>query len=379
MARRALLVTLSESDRRELERWANAHRTPQQVVQRCRILVAAAKGQRDKDIAESMGINVKTVALWRKRFSREGPDSLWEVAAGRGRKPQFTADKVEDIINATLQTKPKGATHWSCRTMAEKQGVSKATINRIWQSHGLKPHRIKGFKLSRDPRFLEKLTDVVGLYLNPPEKALVLCVDEKSQIQALDRTQPGLPLKKGRCGTMTHDYKRNGTTTLFAALELAQGKVIGQCYARHRHQEFLKFLKRLDAEFPTEMKLHLVMDNYGTHKHPKVRGWLQRHPRFVPHFIPTSSSWLNLIERWFGELTGKRIRRGVFVSVPDLVAAIEDYLAVWNTNPKPLVWTATVASIVEKLDGCKQTLEKIKPGCTLPRSRKTRRNNSSRL
>ena len=379
MARRALLVTLSESDRRELERWANAHRTPQQVVQRCRILVAAAKGQRDKDIAESMGINVKTVALWRKRFSREGPDSLWEVAAGRGRKPQFTADKVEDIINATLQTKPKGATHWSCRTMAEKQGVSKATINRIWQSHGLKPHRIKGFKLSRDPRFLEKLTDVVGLYLNPPEKALVLCVDEKSQIQALDRTQPGLPLKKGRCGTMTHDYKRNGTTTLFAALELAQGKVIGQCYARHRHQEFLKFLKRLDAEFPPEMKLHLVMDNYGTHKHPKVRGWLQRHPRFVPHFIPTSSSWLNLIERWFGELTGKRIRRGVFVSVPDLVAAIEDYLAVWNTNPKPLVWTATVASIVEKLDGCKQTLEKIKPGCTLPRSRKTRKNTSSRL
>ncbi len=189
--------------------------------------------------------------------------------------------------------------------MAEKQGVSKATINRIWQSHGLQPHRIKGFKVSRDPRFLEKLTDVVGLYLNPPEKALVLCVDEKSQIQALDRTQPGLPLKKGRCGTMTHDYKRNGTTTLFAALELAQGKVIGQCYARHRHQEFLKFLKRLDAEFPVEIKLHLVMDNYGTHKHPKVRSWLQRHPRFVPHFIPTSSSWLNLIERWFGELTGK--------------------------------------------------------------------------
>ena len=379
MARRALLVTLSESDRRELERWVSAHRTPQQVAQRCRILLAAAKGQQDKDIAESMEINVKTVALWRKRFSREGPDSLWEVAAGRGRKPQLTTDKVEDIVNATLQTKPKGATHWSCRTMAEKQGVSKATVNRIWQSHGLQPHRIKGFKVSRDPRFLEKLTDVVGLYLNPPEKALVLCVDEKSQIQALDRTQPGLPLKKGRCGTMTHDYKRNGTTTLFAALELAQGKVIGQCYARHRHQEFLKFLKHLDAEFPTEIKLHLVMDNYGTHKHPKVRSWLQRHPRFVSHFIPTSSSWLNLIERWFGELTGKRIRRGVFVSVADLVAAIEDYLAVWNTNPKPLVWTATVASIVEKLSHCKQTLEKIKPGCTLPRSRKRRKNNSSCL
>jgi transposase len=263
--------------------------------------------------------------------------------------------------------------------MAEEQGISKATINRIWQSHGLKPHRTKGFKLSRDPKFLEKLTDVVGLYLNPPEKALVLCVDEKSQIQALDRTQPGLPLKKGRCGTMTHDYKRNGTTTLFAALELAQGKVIGQCYARHRHQEFLKFLKRLDAEFPIEMKLHMVLDNYGTHKHPKVKGWLQRHPCFVLHFIPTSSSWLNLIERWFGELTGKRIRRGIFVSVPALIAAIDEYLMAWNENPKPLVWTATVESIVEKLARCKQTLEKIQPGCMAYRARKARKNNSGRL
>jgi hypothetical protein len=257
--------------------------------------------------------------------------------------------------------------------MAEKHGVSKATINRIWQSHGLQPHRTKSFKLSRDSKFLEKLTDVVGLYLNPPEKALVVCVDEKSQIQALDRTQPGLPLKKGRCGTMTHDYKRHGTTTLFAALEVAQGKVIGQCFARHRHQEFLKFLKRLDTEFSMEMKLHLVMDNYGTHKHPRVQAWLQRHPRFVPHFIPTSSSWLNLIERWFGELTGKRIRRGTFISVDDLVAAIEEYLAAWNTNPKPFVWTATVESIVDKLARCKQTLEKIQPGCTLPRSRKRKK------
>jgi len=379
MPRHAIPVTLSETDRQELERWVNAHRTPQQVAQRCRIVLAAARGQQDKDIAESMQINAKTGALWRQRFLSEGPDCLWEVAVGRGRKPQFTPDKIEGIINATLQTTPAGATHWSCRTMAEKQGVSKATINRIWQSHNLQPHRTDRFKLSRDPRFLDKLTDVVGLYLNPPEKALVLCVDEKSQIQALDRTQPGLPLKKGRCGTMTHDYKRNGTTTLFAALELAQGKVIGQCYARHRHQEFLKFLKRLDAEFPVEMKLHLVMDNYGTHKHPKVRGWLQRHPRFVPHFIPTSSSWLNLIERWFGELTGKRIRRGAFVSVADLIAAIEDYTTAWNANPKPFLWTATVESIIEKLTRCRQTLEKIKPGCTLPRSRKTRRNNSSRL
>lgn len=373
-------VTLSGSDRRELEKWVNAHRTPQQVAQRCRIVLAAANGEKDQDIAHAMKINFKTVALWRQRFLHEGPDCLWEVAPGRGRKPRLTADKIEEVIDATLQTLPKGATQWSCRTMAEQQGLSKATINRIWQSHGLQPHRVKGFKLSRDPHFLEKLTDVVGLYLNPPEKALVLCVDEKSQIQALDRTQPGLPLKKGRCGTMTHDYKRNGTTCLFAALNVLEGNVIGQCYARHRHQEFLKFLKRLDAEFPADINLHLVMDNYGTHKHPTVQGWLTRHPRFVTHFIPTSSSWLNLIERWFGELTGKRIRRGAFVSVTDLIAAIEDYLATWNENPKPFVWTATVESILEKLSRCKQTLEKIQPGCTTRKwSRKRGKNNSSRL
>jgi len=370
MPKHAIEVTIKESDRQELERWVSAHRTPQQVAQRCRVILAAAKGQQDKEIAQSMEINPKTVALWRQRFFKEGPDCLWEVAAGRGRKPQFSADKIEEIIHATLQSRPAGATQWSCRTMAEQQGVSKATISRIWQSHGLKPHRTKAFKLSRDPKFLEKLTDVVGLYLNPPDKALVLCVDEKSQIQALDRTQPGLPLKKGRCGTMTHDYKRHGTTTLFAAIEVAQGKVVGQCFARHRHQEFLKFLKRLDAEFPIEMKLHLVMDNYGTHKHPRVQSWLQRHPRFVPHFVPTSSSWLNLVERWFGELTGKRIRRGVFVSVDALVAAIEEYLVAWNTKPKPFIWTATVESIIEKIARCKQTLERIQPGCTLPRTRK---------
>ena len=379
MSRHAIQVVLSETDSHELKRWVGAHRTPQQVAQRCRIILAAAAGGRDKDIAMSMQINYKTVALWRQRFCSEGPDCLWEVATGRGRKPRFTAEKIEEVVNATLQTKPAGATHWSCRTMAEEQGISKSTINLIWQSHGLKPHRTKQFKLSRDPKFLEKLTDVVGLYLNPPEKAIVLCVDEKSQIQALDRTQPGLPLKKGRCGTMTHDYKRNGTTTLFAALELAEGKVIGQCYARHRHQEFLKFLKRLDSEFPVQIKLHVVMDNYGTHKHPKVQSWFQRHPRFVPHFIPTSSSWLNLVERWFGELTGKSIRRGAFISVDDLIASIDEYLGAWNTNPKPFIWTATVESIVEKLSRCKQTLEKIQPGCTLPRSRKTSKNNTSRL
>jgi len=378
MPKHAIAVTITEPDRQELEHWVSAHRTPQQVAQRCRIILEAAKGQKDKEIAQSMEVNRKTVALWRQRFFKEGPDCLWEVAPGRGRKPQLSADKVEGIINTTLRSRPAGATHWSCRTMAEQQGVSKATVSRIWQSHGLKPHRTKAFKLSRDPKFLEKLTDVVGLYLNPPDKALILCVDEKSQIQALDRTQPGLPLKKGRCGTMTHDYKRHGTTTLFAALEVAQGKVIGQCFARHRHQEFLKFLKRLDSEFPAEVRLHMVMDNYGTHKHPKVQDWLQRHPRFIPHFVPTSSSWLNLVERWFGELTGKRIRRGVFVSVDDLISAIEEFLAAWNANPKPFVWTATVESIIEKLARCKQTLERIQPGCTVPRTR-MRKNKSSCL
>lgn len=365
-------IALESPERLELERWVTAHGTPQQVTQRCRIILAAAAGRQDKQIAEDLQINFKSAALWRARFLKEGTDCLWEVAAGRGRKATYPLDKVAAIIEATLQTKPAGATHWSCRSMAKAHEVSKATVNRIWQSHQLKPHRTKGFKLSRDPRFLEKLTDVVGLYLNPPAKALVLCVDEKSQIQALDRTQPGLPLKRGRCGTMTHDYKRNGTTTLFAALEVAQGKVVGQCYARHRHQEFVKFLQRLDEEFPIDLKLHVVMDNYGTHKHPRVQNWLKRHPRFIPHFIPTSSSWLNLVERWFGELTGKRIRRGVFVSVDDLKTAIEEFLAAWNEDPKPLVWTATVASIVEKLNCCKQTLETIKPGCTQPRIRKNK-------
>jgi transposase len=365
-------IRLEGSDRLELQRWVVAHTTPQQVTQRCRIILAAADGRADKDIAEDLEINFKTVALWRSRFRNEGSDCLWEVASGRGRKPTHSEEKVAAIIKSTLESRPTDATHWSCRSMAKEQGVSRATINRIWQSHQIKPHRTKGFKLSRDPHFLEKLTDVVGLYLNPPDKAVVLCVDEKSQIQALDRTQPGLPLKKGRCGTMTHDYKRNGTTTLFAALEVAQGKVVGQCYARHRHQEFLKFLKQLDQEFPEDVALHVVMDNYGTHKHPRIQNWFKRHPRFVAHFIPTSSSWLNLVERWFGEITRKRIRRGVFVSVEALENAIEEFLTAWNSDPKPFVWTATVESIVEKLSRCKQTLERIKPGCTRARMRKSK-------
>jgi transposase len=254
--------------------------------------------------------------------------------------------------------------------MAASQGISKSTVSNLWRSHNLKPHQTKTFKLSRDPKFLEKLTDVVGLYLNPPDKAIVLCVDEKSQIQALNRTQPGLPLKKGRCGTMTHDYKRNGTTTLFAALDLLEGKVIGDFHKRHRHQEFLKFMRHINREFPGKKTLHVVMDNYGTHSHAVVKAWLAKHPRFVIHYVPTSCSWLNLIERWFAELTNKRIRRDSFFSVEELIAAINEFLAAWNDNPKPFVWTATVDSIVTKLARCRQTLEQIQPGCTAPKTRK---------
>jgi transposase len=347
---------LKDAEEAELQRWLSAFGTPQQVALRSRIVLASADGESDSAIADRLETNRKTVALWRTRFAQEGLETLWEVAPGRGRKPTYDAAKIQDIVDTTLQRKPQGATHWSCRSLAAQVGVSKSTVNTVWQSHQLKPHRVKTFKLSRDPRFLEKLTDVVGLYLNPPQQAIVLCVDEKSQIQALDRTQPGLPLKKGRCGTMTHDYKRNGTTTLFAALEVAQGKVIGQCYERHRHQEFLKFIRRLDQEFPGDVPLHLVMDNYGTHTHAKVRRWLKRHPRFVLHFVPTSSSWLNLVERWFSELSSKRIRRGVFLSVEDLVKAIHEFLKTWNEQPKPFVWTATVELIAEKLSRCRRTL-----------------------
>jgi transposase len=366
-------LALSADQLEQLEQWLAAHGTPQQVAVRCRIVLAAAQGGSDLSIAAGLDVNRHTVTLWRKRFAEQGLECLWQIAAGRGRKPIFGIEQIKAVVDATLQTKPKGMTHWSCRLMAKRQGMSKSTISNIWRSHNLKPHRVKTFKLSRDPKFVEKLTDVIGLYLNPPEHALVLCVDEKSQIQALDRTQPGLPLKKGRCGTMTHDYKRNGTTTLFAALELLEGKVIGQCYQRHRHQEFLRFLGHLDREFPATRSLHLVIDNYGTHSHPAVKAWLTRHPRFVVHFVPTSCSWLNLIERWLRELTTKRIRRDSFPSVLDLIAAIKEFLEAWNENPKPFVWHATVDSILAKLSGCRQTLEQIEPGCSLPTKRSLRR------
>ena len=370
MPARVAPLPLESADALQLRQWLSAFGTPQQVALRCRIVLAAAAGESDLAIAQQLQINRKTVTLWRIRCTQEGVKSLWEIAPGRGRKPTYGPGKIQAIVDTTLRTRPKGRTQWSCRSLAARQGIGKSTVSNIWRSHNLKPHRVKTFKLSRDAHFLEKLTDVVGLYLNPPEQAIVLCVDEKSQIQALDRTQPGLPMKKGRCGTMTHDYKRHGTTTLFAALELLRGKVIGQCYKRHRHQEFLKFLRQLDSKFPAGLYLHLVMDNYGTHKTDEVRAWLKRHPRFVLHFVPTSSSWLNLVERWFRELTTECVRRGAFFSVADLERAIVEFLAAWNEEPKPFVWTATVDSIVEKLSRCRQTLEQIQPGCTLPRTRK---------
>lgn len=370
MSRSTSSIVLTEDQQKQIEQWLAALGTPQQVALRCRIVSAAGLGQSEAAIAAALGINRKTVRLWKERFTEKGPTGLWAIAPGRGRKATFGPERIQAVIDATLQSRPEGNTHWSCRLMAASQGMSKSTISNLWRSHNLKPHRSKTFKLSRDPRFLDKLTDVIGLYLNPPDQAIVLCVDEKSQIQALNRTQPGLPLKKGRCGTMTHDYKRNGTTTLFAALDLLQGKVIGDCHKRHRHQEFLRFLRRINREFPGQTPLHLVMDNYGTHGAPAVKAWFRKHPRFVVHFVPTSCSWVNLIERWFAELTNKRIRRGSFFSVDELVAAIEEFLSAWNQKPKPFVWTATVESILAKLARCRQTLEQIQPGCTLPKTRK---------
>lgn len=371
MPRKSLPVTLLEPQITRLEQWLRAGSTPQQVVLRAKIILRASRGQSDQQIAREFKLQRRTVALWRHRVREQGIGCVWEIASGRGRKARYGKPDVTRIIEATLQTKPKGATHWSTRALARAQGVSKNTIHRIWQEHQLKPHLTQSFKLSRDPKFVEKLTDVVGVYLTPPQNAVVLCVDEKSQIQALDRTQPGLPLKPGRCGTFTHDYERNGTTTLFAALQMVEGRVIGECYPRHRHQEFLRFLRRLDDEFPKTTALHLILDNYGTHGHERVRRWLAKHPRFVLHFIPTSSSWLNLVERWFAELNQKAVRRGAFHSVADLERAITEFMQAWNANPNPFVWTATVASILEKLTRCRRRLEQLEPGCTSPKSRKT--------
>ena len=359
MKNAATPLSMSVEQRSRLEAWVRAKTTAQRVVFRSRICLLAADGLSNTAIADQMNTSRPTVLLWRKRFQEQGPAGLAQNTPKGPSPKRLDRDKVRAIVEATLHSVPSDATHWSTRTMAEAQGVSNATVARIWKAHGLQPHRVKTFKLSKDKRFVEKLTDVVGIYLDPPDKALVLCVDEKSQVQALDRTQPGLPLKKGRCGTMTHDYKRNGTTCLFAALNVLEGTVIGSCYPRHRNIEFLKFLRRINRETPKKLDLHLILDNYGTHTHPNVKKWLEKHSRFHLHFTPTSSSWVNLIERWFAEITRKRIRRGVFKSVPDLIAAIDDFIKSHNENPTTFVWTKKVDQILDKVNRCKAVMETL--------------------
>ena len=349
----ASALPMTDTQKVQLENWVRAPSTPQKIALRARICLLAHEGLPNRRIAQDLKTSRPTVLLWRNCFLKSGVAGLEHEPPRTVSSRRSSDDQIKAIVEATLQTKPADATHWSCRTLAEKFGVSHMTVARIWDRHGLQPHRVRNFKLSRDKQFVEKLTDVVGLYLNPPDQALVLCVDEKSQIQALDRTQPGLPMKKGRCGTMTHDYVRHGTTTLFAALNVLDGTVIGSCFERHRHEEFLKFLRQVDRDTPEGLDLHLIVDNYSTHKHPAVKRWIAKHKRFHLHFIPTSSSWLNLVERWFGEITRKQIRRGVFKSVKDLTDAIEHYIKSNNTNPKPFVWTKRVDQILEKVNHCK--------------------------
>jgi transposase len=359
MARSAASIILSSSEAKTLDAWARSRTQPARVIERAQIIQMAANGMQSQEIARVLGLSRPTVQLWRQLFLALRTAGLEKDAPRPGRLPKISDRKVRRIVEATLHSKPENATHWSTRLMAKAEGVSEATVRRIWRRHQLKPHLTKTFKLSRDKQFVEKLYDVVGLYLNPPDKSLVLYVDEKSQIQALDRTQPGLPLKKGRCGTMMHDYKRNGTTTLFAAMVMLDGRVIGDCMPRHRHQEFLRFLKMIDSETPPEMDLHLIVDNYGTHKHPRVQSWMKRHPRFHIHFTPTSSSWVNLVERWFREITDKRLRRGSFRSVPELIDAIYKYLDNHNQNPQAFVWSASVERILSKIAKCKEAFDAL--------------------
>jgi transposase/transposase-like protein len=358
--RKAPSIVLSEEDQATLEQWSRGRRISVRQALRARIVLLAAAGVENREIAERLGTSRPTVGLWRRRFAQSGVAGIERDAPRGGRPPKKRQELVAEILRKTTQEKPRNATHWTTRTLALELGTNPSLVQRVWKANGLKPHLTRTFKLSTDPRFEEKLLDVVGLYLNPPEHALVLCADEKSQIQALDRTQPGLPLKRGRAGTMTHDYKRHGTTTLFAALNLADGTVIARCEPRHRHQEWLRFLRTIDRETPRELDLHLIVDNYATHKHEKVQAWLSKRPRFHLHFIPTSSSWLNAVESFFAPLTSKRLRRGVFMSVADLIDAIKAYIDQNNAEPKPLIWTATADSILEKVGRARVALNKAR-------------------
>lgn len=354
----AATVILSAEQRDQLGRLSRGRLTAVRVVERAKIILLCAEGKQNREIAVLLGTTRRTVGIWRQRFVQYGVTGIERDAPRPGRQKPLAAEIVEEVVRKTTQEKPEKGTHWSTRSLAQAMGLSASTIRRIWKRYGLKPHLIRTFKLSNDPQFVEKLEDVIGLYLNPPEHALVLSVDEKSQIQALDRTQPGLPLKKGRCGTLTHDYKRNGTTTLFAALNTLDGTVIGTCMPKHRHQEWIQFLKLLDRETPKDKHIHLIADNYATHKHPEVQAWMTQHPRFTVHFTPTSASWLNMVERFFRDLTQKQLRRGVFRSVGDLIASIQDYLVRHNANPKPFVWTKSASDILEKVTRARQALVK---------------------
>ena len=342
----APVIELTDEQEVALSRLARSKCTSVRLAQRAKIVLLAAQGFQNKDIAEQLGVGRVQVARWRERYLVSSLQGI-EHDLPRG-APPVKVD-VKKLVELTTQTTPEAATHWSTRKMAAALDVSPSTVMRHWQANGLKPHLLRGFKVSRDPKFVEKLEDIVGLYMSPPEHALVLCCDEKSQVQALDRTQPGLPMKKGRAETMTHDYKRNGTTTLFAALNVLDGKVIGQCQQRHTHAEWLKFLRKIDRETPKDKTLHLIADNYATHKHPKVQEWLAKHQRFVMHFTPTSASWLNMVERFFRDITVNRLRRGVFTSVSELVTAIDEYVAHHNTKPKPFIWTKSATDILEKV------------------------------
>ena len=350
-------MVIPEKDQVELESIVRKGKTPQKLARRARIILLSAIGVPAGQIVPQLGTSIPTITRWRTRYQTDGIKGLLNDRSRPGRKKQIEDSKVREVVERTLKEQPLNATHWSTRSMAAEVGLSSASVQRIWKAHGLKPHLVRSFKLSRDPRFIEKLHDVVGLYISPPEHALVFSVDEKSQIQALDRTQPGLPMKYGQAETLTHDYKRNGTTTLFAALNTLDGKVIGQCLPRHRHQEFLKFLRILDRHTPKQIDLHLILDNYSTHNHPDVKQWLTKHPRFCFHFVPSSSSWLNMIERWFSQITDKRIRRGIFPSVKSLIDAINSYIQINNLNPKPFVWAAAVETILNKVKHANEVLE----------------------
>ena len=348
-------IVLSEDVRRKLEQQSRGRSTPARVVLRSRIVLLAAEGLQNKQIAETLNVAPRMAALWRGRFIEHGIEGLLKDAPRAGRTPSISRAR---LIEKTTQSSPRNATHWSTRTMAREMGISKASVSRIWRANGLKPHRVESFKVSNDPHFADKLEAIVGLYLNPPEHALVLSVDEKSQIQALDRTQPGLPLKKGRGQTMTHDYKRNGTTTLFAALNTANGEVYGLCQQKHRHQEWLRFLRMIDQTVPPNKEIYLICDNYSTHKHERVGRWLEKHKRFHVRFTPTSASWLNMVERFFRDLTQNRLRRGVFQNLEQLIMAIGEYIDGHTQNPKPFIWTAKATDILEKVTRARTAVNK---------------------